>query len=199
MSKTRSTTPTLTTTAEGASVASQLTTLLDQIEALIPDYTKPDSVRARTVASNARFAHDLITPTIAAVTNYEPLRQRNLFDVERGRRALQLRDELRPIQQRLAVITDALAFTIDSQLAEAGVEALQTYRWSQHHVRHPEGDGLRPYVDEMKAVVKKAIGRRGKAKTSPDTPTPQGAMADLMEKAHAHDIEHADDAAKVTV
>src|SRR2546423_6989162 len=199
MSETRSTTPTLATPTEGGSVAAQLTTLLDQNEALIPDYPKPDSIRARTVASNARFAHDLITPTIAAVTNYEPLRQRNLFDVERGRRALQLRDELRPVQQRLAVITDALAFTIDSQLAESGVDALQTYRWSPHHVRHPEGDGLRPYVDEMKAVVKKAIGRRGKMKASPDTPAPQGAMADLMEKAHAHDVEHADDAAKVTV
>jgi hypothetical protein len=97
------------------------------------------------------------------------------------------------------VITDALAFTIDSQLAEAGVAVLQTYRWSQHHVRHPEGDGLRPYVNEMKAVVKKAIGRRGKSKAAPDTLAPQGAMADLMEKAHAHDAEHADDAAKVTV
>jgi hypothetical protein len=97
------------------------------------------------------------------------------------------------------VIAEALAFTMDSQLAEAGVEALQTYRSSQHHVRHPEGDGLRPYVDEMKAVVKKAIGRRGKAKPSPETPAPQGAMTELMEKVHAHDVEHADDAGKVTV
>ena len=76
---------------------------------------------------------------------------------------------------------------------------VQTYRWSQHHVKHPEGDGLRPYVEEMKAVVKKAIGRRGKSKASPETPAPQGAMADLMEKAHAHDVEHADDIAKVKV
>jgi hypothetical protein len=196
MNETRSSTLTPAAPTDGVNVAAQLTALLDQIEALIPDYTKPDSVRARTVASNARFANELITPTIAAVTNYEPLRQRNLFDVERGRRALQLRDDLRPIQQRLAVIVDAVAFTIDSQLAEAGVEALQTYRWSQHHVRHSDGDGLRPYVDEMKAVVKKAIGRRGKSKT-PETPAPQGAMADLMEKAHAHDAEHAEETAKV--
>ena len=122
MSETKDTTPTPT-----PSVAAQLTALLDQIEALVPGYTQPDSVRARTVASNARFAQDLIVPTITAVTNYEPLRKRNLFDVDRGRRALQIRDELRPIQQRMAVITDAIAFTIDSQLAESGVDALQTY------------------------------------------------------------------------
>jgi hypothetical protein len=186
-------------TPGAGSIAAQLTALLDQIEALVPEYTQPDSVRARTVASNARFAQELITPTITAVTNYEPLRKRNLFDVERGRRALQLRDELSPIQQRMAVITDALAFTIDSQLAESGVDALQTYRWSQYHVKHPEGDGLRPYVEEMRAVVKKAIGRRGKSKASPETPAPQGVMADLMEKAHAHDAEHEDTPAKVTV
>src|SRR5947209_18691578 len=125
MSETRSTTPTLATPADGASIAAQLTTLLDQIEALIPDYTKPDSIRARTVASNARFAHDLITPTIAAVTNYEPLRQRNLFDVERGRRALQIRDDLRPIQQSLAVITAAISFTTARQLAESSIGVLR--------------------------------------------------------------------------
>src|SRR5204862_6361998 len=100
MSETRSITPTLATPADGARIAAQLTTLLDQIEALIPEYTQPDSVRAHLVASNARFAHDLITPTIAAVTNYEPLRQRNLFAVERGRRGLRPRDWLQPPPQR---------------------------------------------------------------------------------------------------
>ncbi|HEV2722513.1 MAG TPA: hypothetical protein VG323_21000 [Thermoanaerobaculia bacterium] len=173
--------------ADTTDISAQSSALLDQIEALIPGYTKPDSARARSVAINARFAQELITPTIAAVNNYEPLRQHNLFDVEQARRALVLRDELRPIQQRVAAIAEAIAFTIDSQLAEAGIEALQAYRWSQHHLRHHQGDGLRPYVDEMKIVVKKAIGRRAKAKAG--SPAPQGAMADLLEKAHAHDAE----------
>ena len=180
------------TTAEGGGVAAQLTALLDQIEALVPDYTKPDSARVRIVSSNARFAQELITPTIAAVSNYEPLRQHNLFDVERARKALQLRDELRPVQQRVAAIAAAVEFTIDSQLAEAGIEALQTYRWAQHHIRHHQGEGLRPYVEEMKNVVRKAIGRRGKAKEG----APQGVMAELIEKAHAHELE---EEKKVTV
>src|SRR5205823_12336978 len=111
--------------------------------------------------------------------------------VERARRALQLRDELRPLQQRVSAIAEAIAFTIDSQLAEAGVEALQVYRWSQHHVLHHEGAGLRPYVDELKSVVKKALGRR-KAKSN--APAPQGAMAALMESAHSVDSDE-----KVTV
>jgi|GEM_PF-6327903 len=51
----------------------------------------------------------------------------------------------------------------------------------------------------MRAVVKKAIGRRGKSKASLETPAPQGVMADLMEKAHAHDAEQADTPAKVTI
>jgi len=165
--------------------AAQISALLDQIEALIPNYTKLDSGRARTVRGNARFAHELIAPTITAVTNYEPLHRCNLFDVERGRNALQFRDELRPIEQRMAVVTSALAFTIDSHLAEAAIEALQTYRWSQYHVRHPEGEGLRPYVEEMERVVKKGLGRRAKAKTTPGSPAPQataGAHAQTDEK-----------------
>jgi hypothetical protein len=167
---------------EAGGVAAQMAALLDQIEALVPGYTKPDSARARTVTSNARFAQELITPTIAAVSNYEPLRQHNLFDVDHARGALKLRDELRPVQQRVAAIAAAIEFTVDSELADAGIEALQVYRWSQHHIRHHEGEGLRPYVDEMKQVVKKAIGRRTKAKAKPGAP--QGFMADLIEKAH---------------
>lgn len=170
-----------------AGVAAQVAALLDQIEALVPGYTTPDNARARTVTANARFAQELITPTIAAVSNYEPLRQHNLFDVDHARGALQLRDELRPVQQRVAAIAAAIEFTVDSQLADAGIEALQVYRWSQHHIRHHEGEGLRPYVDEMKQVVKKAIGRRAKTKAKPGAP--QGIMADLLEKAHTNEIE----------
>ena len=162
-------------------LAAQAAALLDQLEALVPGYKQPDLARARSVGINARFAQELITPTIAAISNYEPLRQHNLFDADRARRAIQLRDELRPVQQRIAAIAEALAYTIDSDLAEAGIEALQAYRWAQHHVRHHEGDGLRPYVDEMATVVKKTIGRR---KTKASAPAPQGAMAALMKKAH---------------
>ena len=173
----------MTTSEQPATgLAAQAAALLDQLEALIPGYKQPDAARVRSVSINARFAQELITPTIAATANYEPLRQHNLFDADRARRALQLRDEMRPVQQRIAAIAEALAFSIDSELAEAGIEALQAYRWAQHHVRHHEGDGLRPYVDEMASVVKKTIGRR-KAKTA--APAPQGVMADLMKKAHA--------------
>jgi hypothetical protein len=163
-----------------------LTALLDQIEATVPNYTKPDRVRAHTVHGNARFANELITPTITAVTNYDPLRQRNLFDVERGRKALQLRDELRPIQQRLAVITEAVAYTIDSALAECAIDALQTYRWSKSHVRHPDGDGLRPYIEEMKDVVRKSIGWRGKPKAG-EKPAPATSPAGPPESAPGHE------------
>ena len=67
-------------------VASQMTALLDQLEALIPAYPEPDAARRTTVRANARFASELVTPTITAVTNYEPLRARKLFDVEGGRK-----------------------------------------------------------------------------------------------------------------
>lgn len=164
-----------TSSAEGgsnsSSLVAQLTALLDQFEALVPNYTQPDRKRANAVHSNARFAHELITPTITAVMNYEPLRQHNLFDVERGRKALQLRDDLRPIYQRMVVVAGAVAYTIEKELAECAMDALQVYRWSTSHMRHAEGaDALRPYVQEMENMVKKTIGRRPK---KPPTPVKQ--------------------------
>ena len=151
-----------------SAIASQISVLLDQLEALIPDYAQPDPERVRKVSVNARFAHELIPPTITAVTNYEPLRRHSLFDVDGGRHALAVRDEFRPLTLRLSAITAALQFTIDSKLAAAAVETLQTYQWSKRHAGTPEGTALRPYVAEMRRVVAKTINRRQpKAPQSP--------------------------------
>lgn len=160
-----------------AAVAAEAAALLDKLEALIPGYTALDPVRSRSVTINARYAQELITPTIAAINNYEPLRQHNLFDADKARRALKVRDDLRPLQQRLAAITDAVAYTIDSRLADSGVEAMQAYRWSMIHVRFHKADSLKPYVETMKSVVKKAIGRKSKPKKPPETPAPEPAPA----------------------
>ena len=139
-----------------------MTALLDQLEALIPEHPKPDAARKWTVRANARFAAELVTPTIAAVTNYPALQERKLFDVEAGRKALAVRDDLRPIAQRIAVIASEIEFAIDSMLADAAIETLQTYQWSKRHVKGPDGAGLRPYVSEMQRVVEKTINHRAK-------------------------------------
>ncbi len=154
-------------------VATQMTALLDQLDALIAGYPEPDLARRSTVRANARFAGELVSPTIAAVTNYEPLRARNLFDVEEGKKALAFRDDVRPIAQRIAVIASKIDFAVDSKLADAAIEALQTYQWSKRHAKQPDGAGLRPYVSEMQRVVEKTLNHRAKAEHTGNTPTPK--------------------------
>lgn len=159
--------------AETASpdVATQIVALLDQLEVLIAGYPEPDIARKATVRSTARFAGELVTPTITAVTNYEPLRARRLFDVDTGRQALAFRDDFRPIAHRMAVMASKIDYAVDSKLADAATDALQTYQWSKRHAKQPDGTGLQPYVSEMQRVVEKALNHRAKAAET--TPAPK--------------------------
>jgi len=171
MPNTKTNGPTESTPAD---VAGQITALLDQLDALIAGYPEPDVARMKAVRSNARFAGELVAPTITAVSNYEPLRARKLFDVEAGRQALAFRDDLRPIAQRMAVTASKIDFAVDSKLADAAIDALQTYQWSKRHAKQPDGAGLRPYVSEMQRVVEKTLNHRAKPENAGNTtPAPK--------------------------
>lgn len=184
--KVRITTPEIPPSPDLGAIATEVNGLLDKVEALIPDYAAPDPQRVRKVAVNARFAHELIPPTITAVTNYEPLRRHSLFDVDNGLQALAARDQLRPLMLRMEAIASALQFTIDNKLAHAAVETLQTYEWSKRHAATPEGVALRPYVAEMRRVVTKTINRRQQKPPSPPaTPAPQSPPADETPQGNA--------------
>jgi len=152
-------------------VAAQLIGLLDQFESLVPGFQPHDRAEVHRVATAARFANELIQPTITAVSSFAPASERKMFDIERGKAALQYRDALRPVAQRLSALLDGVEFTIDSQLAEAGAEALQAYAWAKSYAKGRTGAGLRPYLDEMRRVVRKAINRR-KPPAGESTPTP---------------------------
>jgi len=152
-------------------VAAQLIGLLDQFENLVPGFQPHDKAEVHRVATAARFANELIQPTITAVSSFAPASERKMFDIERGKAALQYRDALRPVAQRLSALLDGVEFTIDSQLAEAGAEALQAYAWAKSYAKGRTGAGLRPYLDEMRRVVRKAINRR-KPPAGESTPTP---------------------------
>jgi len=145
-----------------AEAAARISVLLDELETLIVDFPLPDPARVLSVRANARFAGELVMPTITAVSNFEPLRSRRLFDVEAGRKALAFRDDFRPLAHRVAVLASQLDFAVDDKLAEAAIEALQTYQWSKRAAKLPDGAGLRPYVNEMQRVVEKTINRRSK-------------------------------------
>jgi len=162
-----------------SSIASQIASLLDQIQALIPGYTPPEPARRTRIAANARFATEVIPPAITATENYEPLRQTNIFEVETGRRALAIRDAIRPLMVRMQALVDGGNFTIDVTLATSAVQVLQMYDWSKRHLNLPEAEALRPYVDDITRKIVKTLNHRPKAAKppAPQAPAPQGFMA----------------------
>lgn len=150
--------------------AARMMELLDEMESLIPDLTQPDPTRIRRVAQRAKFARPLIPTTITAVSSYEPLQVRNLFNVPAGQAAIEYDDAMYPISTRLAALTVALLYSINVKLADSGEEALQTYQWAKRHVMQPDGGGIRTYVEEMRREVERTINRRKPQKSSGTTP-----------------------------
>jgi hypothetical protein len=173
-----STTPAAAVDDSPEALALKLIALLDQFEALIPGFQPHDATDIHRVATAARFGKDLIAPTITAVTSFAPAADRNLFDRERGKAVLLFESAMRPVAHRLSALRDGLEFTIDSQLAESGTEALQTYAWAKAFAKSPDGAGLRPYLDLLSREVKRTQNRR-KPAAAASTPKPpaQGFMA----------------------
>ena len=121
------------------------------------------------MAVTARFAKDLIAPTITTVTTV-PTPQ-GLFDVNGAREAMAFREKLGPVIQRLSVLVGTLGYTSDEKMANTGEGCLQTYRWSKVAIKSGKRNDLKPYVDEMSRMVKKAINHRP-ATAAPATPAP---------------------------
>jgi hypothetical protein len=154
-------------------LAIELLARLDDFEAQIPNFQHHDKNDIRRVAGIARFAPELVVPTISTVTSYGPAAEKNVFNVEKNRLAIRRRDAFTPVIQRLAALTDGMQFTVNSDLAEAGSEALNVYAWAKSYAKRPDAAPLHPYVAKMSLVVKKVLNHRRPAASTP-TPAPSG-------------------------
>jgi len=146
--------------------------MIDQFQAQIPNFQHHDPSDIRRVAAVARFAPDLIVPTIATTTSFAPAAQRNLFDVEANQMAIRRQNAFQPVIQRLAALTDGLQFTVNNGLAEAGAQALDVYTWAKAYARRPDATALHPYVAAMSHVVKKVINHRKPKSLATPAPSP---------------------------
>jgi hypothetical protein len=177
--------------------AAKLTALLDQFESLVPGFQPHDTAEIRRVAIAARYGTELIPPMITAVSSFAPAEERKVFDAERGRAALQAEGALRPVAHRLSALLDGFAFTLDSNLAQSGTEALHAYAWAKHYAKSPEGAGLRPFLSVMQRAVRKTLNLRkapARKTTPPTTPPVQGLLApNLASRAAALDDDLPED------
>ncbi len=99
-----------------------------------------------------------------------PTIPQGIFNVERGRRALAVRDVLKPLAVRIRALADSIDYSSDDDLAGGGEESLQMYHWALRAEKGPNGPALRPYLDEMRRVVRKVINRSRKTAGPPATP-----------------------------
>lgn len=146
--------------------------MIDQFQAQIPNFQHHDPSDIRRVAAIARFAPDLIVPTIATTTSFAPAAQRNLFAVEANQMAIRRQNAFQPVIQRLSALTDGLQFTVNNDLAEAGAQALDVYTWAKAYAKRPDATALRPYVAAMSHVVKKVINHRKPKSLAAPAPSP---------------------------
>jgi hypothetical protein len=181
--------------ADPAAAAARMAQLLDEMESLIPDLTKPDLTKVKRMAQSAKFGRALIPPIINAVNSYPPFQQRNMFDTAAGQDAIDYHGQFHPITQRMASITLAMSYSMNVKLATSGEQALQLYQWAKRHVKQPDGGGAQPWVDDLQSVVDRTMNRRRKprasantppttppSKTPPTTPPTQGFLAPSLAK-----------------
>jgi hypothetical protein len=154
------------------SIASTLQGLITQMEATVPDLRPHDKRVISRVAAAARYARDLIPPAITTVTTV-PGTPAGILDAGAGQRALDYHARLFPLAQRAQAFTEALLFSINSELATHGEGALQMYQWAKRAVKGPNGSALQPYLDEMVRVVKKANNKRKVKPGTNPAPSPE--------------------------
>jgi hypothetical protein len=163
-------------------VVSRVEAIVQELEALFPNLIPHDPRQIRRVVHTARFARDLIVPTIA--TARAVAIPAGLFDADAARKALETKDKLGPALQRLSVFTGNLSYTLDEEVSKGGEGCLQTYKWAKRSVSGGRRTDLQPYVDEMSRVVKKTLNKGRPATPSPNpapspggpTPPPSGAQ-----------------------
>ena len=141
-------------------IAEYLVAIVDQMEGLVPNFQLYDGSQVRRIAAAARYANKLVPQIITTMEAFLPAIEVKIFDVESAKAALRYSAAMKLFAQRLSVFLDGVQFTIDTELAKAGTQALATYGWAKLHAKSPEGVALRPYVHEMGRAIKKTMNRR---------------------------------------
>lgn len=151
-------------------LAARLNGILDEFVAVFPNLRPHDTRVAKQNATVVKFAPDLINPTISAATNIPAFAALNIFDPVEGRLALDYENALAPVRLRLSALSDDVAFSSTTRLAVPATKALHSYTILKRMAKEDSGAALRPYVDEMRNVVKRVLNRR---RAAPETPTPE--------------------------
>jgi len=153
-------------------LAAVLLARIDEFEAMVPNFQHHDRNDARRVSAMARFAPELVVPTIATIMAFGPAAERNIFDIPAAQLSQRRREAFAPVIQRLAALTDGVQFTVNSEQAGVASQALIFVAWAKSYAKRPYAAQLHPYVAAMDHVVKKVLNRRKPATPVHPEPSP---------------------------
>ena len=148
---------------EAEQLAAWVAAVLDGVAARIPDLRAPDPESVRRVRGARTISREFMTSMIAMVDTTPAVQALGTFDSDKARIALQNRDGLRMISERLAILQAKVNHTIEAQWADVAADASATYRMASalSKTYNPE---LTPQIKVLRGHLRRKNTTKGKKK-----------------------------------
>jgi hypothetical protein len=149
---------------EAEQLAAWVAAVLDGVAARIPDLRAPDPESVRRVRGARTISRDFVASLISMVDTTPAVQALGTFNSDKNRTALQRRDGLRMISERLAILQATVNHTIEAQWADVVAEATATYRMASALAQsyHPE---LTPQIKVLRSHLRRKNTTKRKKKT----------------------------------
>ena len=146
----------------------------DVLVTTLPNLETTHPTTAKFVRSHLNISNEFIAAALAAVEQSPVLHGTQQFDTLSARNALQLLDALTPLLNRVRAFCDSLEYTLWTEKAFLTKSALQIYGVSKVLANDPASSLGAVSLTSHVGVMKRALGRRGpaKSKTTDETPVP---------------------------
>ncbi len=156
----------VSTLTEAEQLAAWVAAVLDGVAARIPDLRAPDPESVRRVRGSRTISREFVASLISMVDTTPVVQDLGTFNIDKNRAALQRRDGLRMISERLAILQATVNHTIEAQWADVAAEATATYRMASALAQsfNPE---LTPQIKVLRGHLrrKNTTKRKKKPKT----------------------------------
>lgn len=138
-------------------MAAQVVAALDAIAAHL-NLETPHPTTAGRVRGSRTVSPEFLSSMIASADAVPQFRAFG-FDPEKGRLALQSKEALRIIAERVAMLLASVNYTMESRWAEAVTDALAAYSLASRQAEKPRNAELAAHV----ATLRRHLGRTNKA------------------------------------
>lgn len=149
--------------------AATLQAMVQNVPQIVPHWLPFHPTNSRAIRGGRAVSESFIAEVGSAVAATSELQSLNSFDVDEARDAQKYKTAYQPVAQLFTRIGRSLQFSIDSRMAKAGTQALQTYYLAKGLGRTPNfADAL-----DVAKTLSDALGRKGRGPKSKKKEVPQ--------------------------